>query len=342
MAFIAKYTRREATEMDPLMKPTIIVTRKLPQEIEDKMSKLFRVTLNKDDHVFTRDELISAVKTADILVPTVTDKIDSQILDHAGEHLRLIANFGVGVDHIDLKTAQTKRITVTNTPRVLTEDTADIAMTLLLSIMRRTTEGERHLRAGKWEKWAPTGMLGTRLSGKKLGIIGMGRIGQALAERAKAFGLEIHYHNRSQIDEQTEASLEATYWQSLDQMITQMDVISLNCPSTPDTHKIMSRRRIGLMPKHGYLVNTARGDVIDENALIEALEVRSIAGAGLDVYENEPNVNKRLLELENVVAVPHMGSATEEARHAMGEKVLINIKTFVDGHSPRDRVLAGL
>lgn len=324
------------------MKPLVIVTRKLPREIEDKMKMLFRVKFNADDHLFSREELISALQSADVLVPTVTDKIDADMLGEAGAQLRLMANFGVGVDHIDLKAAQAKRITVTNTPGVLTEDTADIAMTLLLSITRRTNEGERVLRAGNWEKWAPTGMLGMRLRDKKLGVVGMGRIGQAVAERAKAFGVEIHYHNRSRLYEQQEKSLGATYWQSLDQMITQMDIISLNCPSTPDTHQIMSARRISLMQKHAYLINTARGDVVDESALIAALEARSIAGAGLDVYENEPHVDKRILELENVVAVPHMGSATEEARRAMGEKVLINIKTFVDGHSPGDRVLAGL
>jgi glyoxylate reductase len=327
--------------LDMSMKPLVIVTRKLPEAIEDQMKKLFRVELNIDDHLFSREELIAAIRRADIMVPAVTDKIDADVISEAGNNFRMLANFGVGVDHIDLKAAQEKRITVTNTPGVLTEDTADIAITLMLSIMRRTNEGERILRAGNWKKWSPTGMLGTRLRGKKLGIIGMGRIGQAVAERAKSFGLEIHYHNRSQLDAQTEQNHNATYWQSLDQMITQMDVISLNCPSTPDTHKIMSRRRIGLMQKHAYLVNTARGDVVDENALIEALETGAIAGAGLDVYENEPNVDKRLIALENVVAIPHMGSATQEARHAMGEKVLINIKTLVDGHSPRDRVLYG-
>lgn len=324
------------------MKPLVIVTRKLPTEIEERMKSLFRVELNDDDHIFNREELIDAVQRADIIVPTVTDKIDADIIGAAGEKLRMLANFGVGVDHIDLKAAQSRQITVTNTPGVLTEDTADIAITLMLSILRRTNEGERELRAGKWEKWAPTGMLGMRLSGKKLGIIGMGRIGQAVAIRAKAFGLEIHYHNRSQLDGQTEKRLDATYWSSLDQMITQMDVVSLNCPSTPDTRKIMSRRRIELMQKHAYLINTARGDVVDEEALITALETGSIAGAGLDVYENEPNVDKRFFGLENVVAVPHMGSATEEARTAMGELVLINIKTLVDGHSPRNRVLTGL
>ncbi|MEZ5757761.1 MAG: D-glycerate dehydrogenase [Emcibacteraceae bacterium] len=321
------------------MKPVVIVTRKLPHEIETRMRELFDAQLNHDDHIFSREDLISAVKEADILVPTVTDKIDREILANAGPNLRLIANFGVGVDHIDINAARNKMITVTNTPGVLTEDTADLAMALMLDITRRLSEGERLLRAGKWRIWSPTGMLGMRLSGKKLGIIGMGRIGEALALRARAFGLEIHYHNRHQVHQEIERKLEAKYWNSLDQMITQMDILSLNCPATTDTHHIMSARRLGLMPKHAYLINTARGNVVDEDALIEALEQNKIAGAGLDVYENEPNVNPRLFGLENVVTAPHMGSATVEARLAMGQKVLINIKTFVDGHSPRDRVL---
>ena len=321
------------------MKPHVIITRKLPKEIEERMKALFRVSLNQDDHIFSRDELMEAVSKADIIVPTVTDKIDAETIGAAGPNLKMIANFGVGVDHIDLNAALGRMITVTNTPGVLTEDTADIALTLMLSICRRTSEGERMLRAGKWKNWAPTGMLGMRLGGKKLGIIGMGRIGQAMAERARAFGLEIHYHNRRQIDDETEKKLGATYWESLDQMITQMDIISLNCPYTPDTKKIMSERRLALMQPHAYLINTARGDVVDEEALIKTLQEGKIAGAGLDVYENEPNVNPAFFELENVVLAPHMGSATEEARYQMGEKVLINIKTFVDGHSPRDRVL---
>lgn len=322
------------------MKPLVIVTRKLPEIIENRMSEIFNVRLNDDDHIFSETELKNAVSEADILVPTVTDRIDADILASAGTNFRMIANYGVGVDHIDLKSARNRMITVTNTPGVLTEDTADIAMALMLGITRRMGEGERTLRAGKWKTWAPTGMLGMRLGGKKLGIIGMGRIGEAVAFRAKAFGLEIHYHNRYQLDDQRERELDATYWSSLDQMITQMDIISLNCPSTPDTHHIMSKRRLGLMKTQAYLINTARGNVVDEAALIDALQNNAIAGAGLDVYENEPHVDPRLFELENVVIAPHMGSATDEARAAMGEKVLINIKTFIDGHSPRDRVLA--
>tara|TARA_R110002095_G_scaffold92928_2_gene81181 strand:- start:121 stop:1035 length:915 start_codon:yes stop_codon:yes gene_type:complete len=304
------------------------------------MKELFNVRLNNDDRIFTEADLIAAVKEAHVLVPTVTDKISRDVLAEAGSDLKMIANFGVGVDHIDIVSARNKMITVTNTPGVLTEDTADMAMALMLGITRRMSEGERMLRAEKWKIWSPTGMLGMRLRDKNLGIIGMGRIGRAVAMRAKAFGLNIHYHNRHQLDEGLEKELGATYWQSLDQMITQMNIISLNCPSTPDTRHIMSERRLGLMQKHAYLINTARGDVVDEEALIKTLEENKIAGAGLDVYENEPNVNPRLVALENALLAPHMGSATDEARAAMGEKVLINVKTFLDGHSPRDRVLA--
>lgn len=320
-------------------KPLIIITRKLPEIIEIRMGELFNVRLNQDDHEFNTSELIDAVAEAQVLVPTVTDKINAEVIAHAGENLKLIANYGVGVDHIDLKAARNKMITVTNTPGVLTEDTADMALSLMLGIMRRLSESERMMRRGNWTGWAPTGMLGSRLSGKKLGIIGMGRIGQAVASRAKAFGISIHYHNRNQIDQPTEAMLGATYWDSLDQMITQMDIISINCPHTASTHHLLSAHRLSLINKHAFIINTARGDIIDEEALISRLENGLIAGAGLDVFENEPDVNPRLLKLDNVVIAPHMGSATNEARLAMGEKVIINIKTFLDGHSPRDRII---
>ena len=322
------------------MKPLVIVTRKLPASVELRMKELFNVRLNGDDKVFTKEDLIAAVKEAHVLVTTVTDEISGGVLSKAAPDLKMIANYGVGVDHIDLMSARDKRIIITNTPGVLTEDTADMAMLLILGITRRMSEGEKMLRAGKWKIWSPIGMLGMRLRDKNLGIIGMGRIGQAVALRAKTFGLNIHYYNRQQINEDLEKSLCATYWASLDQMITQMNIISLNCSSTPDTHHIMSRRRIGLMQKNAYLINTTRGDVVDEDALIEALEEKTIAGAGLDVYKNEPNINPRLLNLDNVLLTPHMGSATDEARIAMGEKVIINVKTFLDGHSPGDRVLA--
>ncbi|MDG1997189.1 MAG: D-glycerate dehydrogenase [Emcibacteraceae bacterium] len=319
------------------MKPLVIVTRKLPKGIEKRMQELFQVRLNEDDHAFSKNELIAAMAEADILVPTVTDKIDAEMIN--GSNLKMIANFGVGVNHIDLTAARNKMITVTNTPGVLTDDTADMAMALILGIMRRVHEGERILRRGNWEGWAPTQLRGARLGGKKLGVIGMGRIGEALAVRAKAFGMDIHYYNRSRLDEARENELSATYWSSLDQMISQMDVISLNCPYTPETHHLMSAHRLGLMKEHAYLINTARGEVVDETALIDQLKSGGIAGAGLDVYQNEPNVNDAFLSLENVVLAPHLGSATKEARQAMGEKVIINVKTFIDGHSPRDRVL---
>lgn len=320
-------------------KPLVIVTRKLPHPVETRMGELFNVRLNQDDHKFSHQELKDAVAEADIFVPTVTDKVDAAVIAAAGTNLKMIANYGVGVDHIDLKAARNKMITVTNTPGVLTEDTADMTMSLMLGLARRMSESERMLRAGNWKGWAPTGMLGSRLGGKKLGIIGMGRIGSAVAYRAKAFGLLIHYHNRHKIDQPTEALLGATYWHSLDQMISQMDIISINCPHTHDTHHIMSAHRLGLMKDHAIIINTARGDIIDEEALLSLLELGKIAGAGLDVFENEPAVNPRLLKLDNVVAAPHMGSATNEARLAMGEKVIINIKTFIDGHSPRDRII---
>lgn len=322
------------------MKPLIIVTRKLPLVVEKRMSELFNVTLNEDDHAFTSEEFLRAVGEATILVPTVTDKIDEEIINAAGPDFKMIANFGVGINHIDLVAARARMITITNTPGVLTEDTAEMAFSLMLGIMRRMNEGERMLRAGRWSGWAPTDMHGTRVSGKKLGIIGMGRIGEAIARRAKAFGMEIHYHNRNQVHPELEKEFDAHYWQSLDQMITQMDVISLNCPHTEDTHHLMNDHRLGLMQKHAFLINTARGEVIDEKALIKKLSEGAIRGAGLDVYENEPYVKKEFLALENVVLAPHMGSATTEARQAMGEKVIMNMKTFLDGHSPRDRVIS--
>jgi len=285
-------------------------------------------------------QLVDAVKTADVLVPTVTDKITAAVLSQAGENLKLIANYGTGVDHIDLATARGRAITVTNTPDVLTEDTADMTMALLLSVPRRLSAGERLLRSGDWQGWSPTSMLGHRIYGKRLGIIGMGRIGQALARRARGFGLSIHYHNRHRVHEDTEQELEATYWESLDQMLARMDFISVNCPHTPATYHLLSARRLKLLQNHAVIINTSRGEVIDENALTRMLVAEDIAGAGLDVFENEPAVNPKLLSLDNVVVMPHMGSATFEGRIDMGEKVLINIKTFADGHNPPDRVLA--
>ena len=303
------------------------------------MMELFDTRLNDDDHPITRDELVEAVKTADILVPTLTDRIDKGILAQAGENLRLIANFGTGVDHIDIAAARERGITVTNTPGVLTEDTADMTLALILDVIRRVSEGARLIRSGEWSGWSPTNMLGHRLWGKRLGIVGMGRIGSAVARRAKGFGLSIHYHNRRQLPEYVEQELDATYWESLDQMLARMDIISVNCPHTPATFHLLSARRLKLLKKTAVIVNTSRGEVIDEQALTRMLRGGEIAGAGLDVFEHEPAVNPKLLNLGNVVLLPHMCSATIEGRVDMGEKVLINIKTFVDGHKPPDRVI---
>jgi len=320
-------------------KPSVVVTRKLPDAIETRMMELFDVRLNLDDAPLSKSDLIEAVKSVNILVPTVTDRIDSAILSQAGPDLRLIANYGTGVDHIDLATARQRGITVTNTPDALTEDTADMTMALLLSVPRRLAEGVRVLRTEDWAGWSPTWMLGHRIYGKRLGIIGMGRIGQAVARRAKGFGLSIHYHNRHRVHEEIEDELEATYWESLDQMLARVDFVSVNCPHTPATYHLLSARRLKLLQPHAIVINTSRGEVIDENALTRMLAAGEIAGAGLDVFENEPAVNPKLLAMDNVVLLPHMGSATVEGRVDMGEKVLVNIKTFVDGHNPPDRVL---
>jgi len=326
----------------PNRKPVVVVSRKLPDAIETRMMELFDTRLNLDDRPMSRAELIEAVREADVLVPTVTDRIDAGVLAQAGPNLGLIANFGTGVDHIDLATARARAITVTNTPGVLTEDTADMTMALILSVPRRLAEGERMIRAGTWTGWSPTGMLGHRIWGKRLGIIGMGRIGQAVARRARAFGMAIHYHNRKRVHPDIEAELEATYWESLDQMLARMDVVTIHCPHTPATFHLLSARRLEQLPRHAYLVNCARGEIVDENALTRMLIRGDLAGAGLDVFEHEPAVNPKLLALDNVVLLPHLGSATIEGRIDMGEKVLINIKTFADGHTPPDRVLAAM
>jgi glyoxylate reductase len=323
----------------PQKKVLVVVTRRLPDVIETRMMELFDCRLNLEDKPMSQAQLIEAVKEAEVLVPTVTDRIDAAVLSQAGPQLKLIASFGTGVDHIDLKTARQRGITVTNTPGVLTEDTADMTMALILAVPRRLAEGERLVRAGEWQGWAPTGMLGHRVNGKRLGIIGMGRIGSAVARRARGFGMSIHYHNRRRAHPSLEEELEATYWESLDQMLSRMDIISVNCPHTPATFHLLSARRLKLLREEAYIVNTSRGEVVDENALTRALESGEIAGAGLDVFEHEPAVNPKLLRLDNVVLLPHMGSATIEGRLAMGEKVIISIKTFVDGHTPPDRVL---
>ena len=323
-------------------RPFVIVTRKLPDPIETRMMELFACRLNLDDTSLSKPDLIAAVERADVLVPTVTDRIDAEVLEAAGPALKLIASFGTGVDHVDLAAAQRRGIIVTNTPGVLTEDTADMTMALILAVSRRLAEGERLIRSGRWTGWGPTSMLGHRIWGKRLGIVGMGRIGMALARRAKGFGLSVHYHNRRPVPEEVENALEATHWESLDQMLAHMDIVSVNCPHTPATYHLLSARRLRLLQPQAILVNTARGEIVDEEELLRLLETRAIAGAGLDVFEHEPAIDPRLRALDNVVLLPHMGSATIEGRLAMGEKVIINIKTFADGHRPPDRVIGSM
>jgi glyoxylate reductase len=327
-------------------KPLVVVTRKLPDSIETRMRELFDVRLNNSDKPMSPGELAEAAKVADVLVPTVTDQIDRSVLSHSGERLKLIANFGNGVDNIDVATALQRGITVTNTPGVLTEDTADMTMALILAVPRRLAEGSQVLTGEhQWTGWSPTWMLGHRIWGKRLGIVGMGRIGQAVARRAKAFGLQIHYHNRRRVAPRIEEELSATYWESLDQMLVRMDIISINCPHTPATYHLLSARRLKLIRPEAYIVNTARGEVIDENALARLIESEDIAGAGLDVFEHEPAVSPKLVKLAKagkVVLLPHLGSATLEGRVDMGEKVIVNIRTFMDGHRPPDRVLPSM
>lgn len=323
-------------------KPKVIVTRKLPDPVETRMRELFDTELNLTDEPMGHDALVDAVGRADVLVPTITDRIDSKVLTRAGETLKLIANFGAGVDNVDVATANARGIIVTNTPGVLTEDTADMTMALIMASARRLVEGANVVQAGGFQGWSPTWMLGRRIWGKRLGIVGMGRIGQAVARRAKAFGLSIHYHNRKPVSPRIEEELGATYWESLDQMLARMDIVSINCPHTPATYHLLSARRLRLLQSQAIVVNTARGEIIDEAALANMLARGEIAGAGLDVFEHEPSINPKLLKLPNVVLLPHMGSATVEGRIDMGEKVIVNIKTFMDGHKPPDRVLPSM
>jgi glyoxylate reductase len=326
-------------------RPVVVVTRRLPDVVETRMRELFDTRLNVDDKPLSPGELVEAVRTADVLVPTVTDEIDASVLAQAGPDLKLIANFGNGVDNIDVQAALARGITVTNTPGVLTDDTADMTIALIMAVARRIPEGARMIPEDTWTGWSPTFMLGHRITGKRLGIVGMGRIGQALARRARAFGLSIHYHNRRRVPQRIEEELEATYWESLDQMLARMDIVSVNCPHTPATYHLLSARRLKLMKHDALIVNTARGEIIDETALARLLEAGQLGGAGLDVFEQEPAVNPRLVKLARqgkVVLMPHMGSATFEGRVDMGEKVIVNIKTFMDGHRPPDRVLPSM
>jgi glyoxylate reductase len=320
----------------------VVLTRRLPEPVETRLKELFDVTLRDHDTPMSRAEVVDAVKTCDVLVPTITDKIDAGLLGQAGENLKLIANFGAGIDHIDVETARQRGILVSNTPDVVTEDTADMAMALLMAVVRKIPQGLQAMQSGEWTGWSPTAYLGGRLGGRRLGILGMGRIGQAVARRASAFGMQIHYHNRRRLRPEIEDTLGATYWESLDQMVARMDIISINCPHTPSTFHLMNARRLRLLKPSAVIVNTSRGEVIDENALTRMLRANELAGAGLDVYEHGTDINPRLRELENVVLLPHMGSATLEGRVEMGEKVIINIKTFADGHRPPDMVVPSM
>ena len=326
----------------PATRLTVVVTRRLPPVVETRMKELFDVELRDPDTRMTREDLAAAMTRCDVLVPTLTDQIDTALLAQAGEKLKLIANYGAGVDHIDVSTARQRGILVSNTPGVVTEDTADMTLALILSVTRRIPEGLAEMQTGEWQGWSPMAHLGGRIGGRRLGILGMGRIGQAVARRARAFGMQIHYHNRRRLHPEIEAELGATYWQSLDQMVARMDVISVNCPHTPSTYHLMNARRLKLMKPTAVIVNTSRGEVIDENALTRMLRAGEIAGAGLDVFERRREINPRLRALPNAVLLPHMGSATTEGRVEMGEKVIINIKTFADGHRPPDQVVPGM
>ena len=326
----------------PAERLSVVVTRRLPEPVETRMKELFNVELREDDRKMSREELAAAMRRADVLVPCITDQIDAGLLAQAGDKLKLIANYGAGVDHIDVATARQRGVLVSNTPGVVTEDTADMTLALILSVTRRIPEGLGLMQAGEWGGWSPMAFLGGRLGGRRLGILGMGRIGQAVAKRAHAFGMQVHYHNRKRLRPDVEQEFDATYWESLDQMVSRMDILSINCPHTPSTYHLMNARRLKLMKPTAVIVNTSRGEVIDENALTRMLRAGEISGAGLDVFEHGHEVNPRLRELPNVVLLPHMGSATIEGRIEMGEKVIINIKTFADGHRPPDQVVPGV
>ncbi len=321
---------------------SVVVTRRLPEVVETRMKELFNVELREDDTPMSSDQLADAMGRADVLVSTITDHIDAKLLARAGERLKLIANYGAGVDNIDVMTARQRGIHVSNTPGVVTEDTADMVMALILGVTRRLAEGLRLAQSDDWQGWSPTAMMGGRIKGRRLGILGMGRIGQAVARRARVFGMQVHYHNRKRLRPEVEEELEATYWESLDQMVARVDVLSINCPHTPSTFHLMNARRLKLMKPDAVIVNTSRGEVIDENALTRMLRAGEVAGAGLDVFERGHEINPRLKELPNAILLPHMGSATLEGRIEMGEKVIVNIKTFADGHRPPDLVVPAM
>ncbi|MGH1576038.1 2-hydroxyacid dehydrogenase [Planktotalea sp.] len=327
----------------PSTRLKVIVTRRLPEPVEKRLSEFFDVSLRDTDEPMTRAELVEAVKNCDVLVPTLTDRINSGLIGQAGERLKLIANYGAGVDHIDVHTARQRGILVSNTPGILTEDTADMTMALILSVTRRMSDGIAHMKSGEWQGWSPTALLGSRISGKRLGIVGMGRIGQAVAKRANAFGMQVHYHSRQRQRPAIEEPLEATYWEDLDEMVKRMDVISIHCSHTAETYHLMNAKRLKSMKSDAVIVNTARGEIIDENALKRMLNDKEIAGAGLDVFEHENDGEGiDLTPQSNVVLLPHMASATVEARQEMGDRVVLNIKTFDDGHRPPDQVIPAM
>ncbi|WP_238364982.1 2-hydroxyacid dehydrogenase [Mesobacterium pallidum] len=326
----------------PSERLSVVVTRRLPDAVETRLSELFDVRLRDEDTPMSRAELVAAVADCDVLVPTVSDTIDAGLIGAAGPRLKLIANYGAGVDNVDVETARQRGILVSNTPGAATDDTADVTLALMLAVTRRLPEGFQEMQNGSWAGWAPTANLGGRLGGRRLGILGMGRIGTAVARRARAFGMQIHYHNRRRLRPELEEPLEATYWESLDQMVARMDIVSVNCPYTPSTFHLLNARRLRLMKPSAVLVNTSRGEVVDESALARMLRAGELAGAGLDVYEKHAEPNSQLRQLPNVVLLPQMGSATVEGRLEMGEKVIINIKTHADGHRPPDLVVPAM
>lgn len=320
-------------------KPKVFITRRLPNQIETRMMELFDTTLNEKDVLLSEEQLIEVFKNYEIIVPSIADNISDRIINSASESTKLIANFGAGSDHIDLVSAKDKGIIVTNTPGLLAEDTADLVLALILALPRRLYEGSKVVAQGNWNGWSPTNMLGGRINGKRLGIIGMGRIGQAIAKRARAFGISIHYNNRNQLPSEIEEVLEATYWKNLDQMIKRMDIISVNCPLNSETRNLMSAKRLNLMMSNSYLINSSRSEIIDEEELAKLLKENRIAGAGLDVFTRERKRNLELLNAPNTILIPHLGSATVEGRIEMGEKVIVNIKTYIDGHNPPNRII---
>ena len=325
------------SQTKPPARPRVIVTRPLPG-VEPKMLELFDTVLNPEDRAFTREELLAAMRDCDVLVPNVTDKIDAGMIEQAGDRIKLIANFGAGVDHLDIPALKAKGIAVTNTPDVFTDDTADITMALILTATRRLSEGIRMVAAGEWDGWAPSRMLGRNLRGKLLGIVGMGAIGKELAIRARAFGMEVAYNNRRRLPEAEEAALGVRFEPGLELLIRSADYLSLNCPSTPETRGMLNAERIAAMKPGSFVINSGRGDLIDEPALIAALESGHLGGAGLDVFVGEPNIRPEFMHLKNVTALPHLGSATVEGRTEAGEKIIRNIQAWIAGEPLPDAV----